>query len=57
MSGTAARNWFVDVEREIISIIVEYFAHAAESFSDDGLYLRSVLLMGTGANRSEEFRI
>lgn len=57
MSGTAARNWFVEVERETISIMVEYLAHAAKSFEDEGSYSRSVLLILPEANRREEFKI
>lgn len=47
----------MEAEREIISIMVEYLAHATKSFGDEGSYLRSVFVIGCDAKRREEFRI
>lgn len=47
----------MEAEREIISIMVEYLAHAAKSFGDEGLYLKNVLMIGREAKRREEFTI
>lgn len=33
--------------------MVEYLAHAAKSFGDEGLYLRNVLVIGCEAKRRE----
>lgn len=47
----------MEVEREIISIMVKYLAHASKSFADKGSYLRNVLTIGCDTKRREEFTI
>lgn len=47
----------MEVEREMISIMVEYLPQATESLGDEGSYLRSVFVIGCNARRREQFRI